>query len=366
MKGVFHAVVLASLQAVSTAQAYEADIHYSTTYVLARAVGWSEADARIIASANEGVDQNEATVAALEMEGFATGSLRQAEKNFRFHCFSATPGEGGRIAADVREVMAGRFAGVPQHAHDARGNTRRLIALGVALHCQQDAHAHVDFGGSCGAHPGNCFGHTHQNFLDQVAFRLLGKHHFNPDHPAVAGEHLLETLVGTMHELSARRPGGAARHIPERELMTLSNALRASGIELPDDLRMECNRHIAGQWLFDVLRAQGRAPDRANTFETLAPEVARTCRNPSLASAAVASIPAPRFPLLDTDASPLAVRADGSYRSIDTGVFLAARPSAAHAGRIGHPDAPARTQLSHWRQLLALPPIQKMMVESRL
>jgi hypothetical protein len=367
MKGIVPAVVLASLQALSTAQAYESDIHYSATFVLARAVGWSEADARIIASANEGVDQNEATVAALEMEGLATGSLRQAEKNFRFHCFSATGGEGGRIAADVREVMAGRFAGIPGHAEDAAGHTRRLIALGVALHCQQDAHAHVDFGGSCGAHRGNCYGHTHQNLLDQVAFRLLGRHYFNPDHPAVSGGHLLETLEGTVRELQARRPGGAARFIPARDLIALSNALRASGIELPDDVRMECNRHIAGQWLFDFLRAGGRARDVANASGTLAPGVARTCGNPSLASAAIAKIPAPRFPLLDADASPMLVRADGGYRSVDAGVSLTAQPGAAHAHRIGHHDAAhAKVQLSHWRQLLALPPIKKMRVESRL
>src|SRR3954469_16335289 len=98
MKGILCACLLASLQSMTVAQAYEADIHYSTTYVLARAAGWSQDDALTIASANQGVDENEDTVAALEvdttgspsMAGYVTSSLRQAEKNLRFHCFSKT------------------------------------------------------------------------------------------------------------------------------------------------------------------------------------------------------------------------------------------------------------------------------------
>jgi hypothetical protein len=67
VKGLICACLVASLQTLTVAQAYEADIHYSATYVLARASGWSTRDARIIASADEGVDENEETVAALEV-----------------------------------------------------------------------------------------------------------------------------------------------------------------------------------------------------------------------------------------------------------------------------------------------------------
>src|SRR5688572_2777459 len=98
MKGLLCACLLASFHSVS--QAYEADIHYSTTYVLARAVGWSKADAQTIASANQGVDENQDTVAALEVEtspgaslsGYVASSLHQAERNLSFHCFSKTRG----------------------------------------------------------------------------------------------------------------------------------------------------------------------------------------------------------------------------------------------------------------------------------
>src|SRR5687767_7839235 len=118
MKGVLCACLLVWLQFMPAAQAYEADVHYSTTYVLARAVGWSEADALIIASANQAVDENQDTVAALEVEatsnsrvsGYVMSSFRQAEKNLRFHCFSKTREQGTRISADVHRVISGHFA----------------------------------------------------------------------------------------------------------------------------------------------------------------------------------------------------------------------------------------------------------------
>src|SRR4249920_2294945 len=135
MKGFLCACLLVSLQSLSPARAYEADIHYSTTYVLARAVGWSEDDALTIASANQGVDENQDTVAALEVDTISISSLRQAEKNLRFHCFSKTPGQAGQISADVRKVISGHFAEVPDYDENPRRNARRLIALGVALHC---------------------------------------------------------------------------------------------------------------------------------------------------------------------------------------------------------------------------------------
>ena len=162
------------------------------------------------------MDENQDTVAALEVDttpspsfaGYVTSSLRQAEKNLRFHCFSRTRGPAGQISADVRKVISGHFAEVPDRDEDPRRNARRLIALGVALHCQQDAYSHAGFGGSCGAYPGSCYGHTHQTFFDQVVFSVLGKHHFNPDHPGVSGQRLLEALQGTVSELAGASAKG--------------------------------------------------------------------------------------------------------------------------------------------------------------
>ena len=109
MKGILCACLVASLQAISAARAAEADVHYSTTYVLARAAGWPQADALVIASADQAMDENQDTTAALEFDSTAgissagefTSSLHQAEKNLRFHCFSKTPGRAGQISARV-------------------------------------------------------------------------------------------------------------------------------------------------------------------------------------------------------------------------------------------------------------------------
>ena len=348
MKGILCACLLASLHSV--AQAYEADIHYSTTYVLARAAGWPKADALTIASADQGVDENQDTVAALEVDTSPTGSLHQAEKNLRLHCFSKTSGQPGRISADVLEVIAAGFAEVPDRDADPRRNSGRLIALGTALHCQQDAYSHVGFGGSCGSYTGSCYGHTYQTFFDQVAFRLLGKHYYDPDHPGVSGPRVLEALQGTVSELEARLPKASLRSIPTKELVALSDALRGSGLELPDELRRDCNRYIAGMWLFDFLQAGG---------ERLAPEVAGTCKNVSLASATIVRIPDPRFPRLQSDASPYLVKADGTYQQVRDGDFdvsLPAIKAESIVGRIpNYNTRKVRVQLSHWSQLLALP-----------
>jgi hypothetical protein len=259
----------------------------------------------------------------------------------------------------VLDVIAEHFAAVPHRDGEPREHAQRLIALGVALHCQQDAYAHVGFGGSCGAYSGSCYGHTYQTLLDQVAFGVLGKHRYNPDHPGVSGARLLEALQGTDRELEARRPTPAARSIPSRDLWALSDALRASGLELPDDLRRDCNRHVAGKWLFDLLRARGRLQALPDALRKLAPEVAHACRNASLASATVVSIPEPRFPRLDADASPHLVRIDGTYelsRPLAGNVSVPEiDPGEATEPLPNYIARKMKIRLSHWSQLLALP-----------
>jgi hypothetical protein len=363
MKGLLCACLLVLLRPTTVAQAYEADIHYSATYVVARALGWSEADALTIASANQGVDENQDTVAALEVEttpgpslaGYVTGSLHQAEKNLRFHCFSNTRGQAGQVSADVLEVMAGHFAAVPDRDEDPKRNTRRLIALGTALHCQQDAYSHVDFGGSCGSYAGSCYGHTDQTFLDQVVFGLLKKHYFNPDHPGVSGQWLLQALQGTASALAAHRPKVTLRSLPANALTALSDALRGSGLELPDEVRRDCNRYVAGKWLFDFFHSGRRRHGSEGTLEKLAPEVAVTCRNASLAAATVIRIPEPRFPRLNPDASPYLVRADGSYQRVREGDFDVSSPWIPN-----YNTRNVKVQWSHWSQLLALPLVERV------
>ena len=372
MKGLLGACLLASLQSMTAAQAYESDIHYSTTYVLARAAGWSEAEALTIASANQGVDENKDTVAALEVDstsnhasaGYVAGSLHQAEKNLNLHCFSSTGGEAGAVSADVLEVISARFAEVPGRDQDPRRNARSLIALGTALHCQQDANSHVGFGGSCGSYAGSCYGHTYETFFDQVVFGLLKKHYFNPDHPGVSGPWLMKALQGTASALWARLPKTSLHQIPHRELVALYQDLRKSGLELPDEVRRDCNRYVAGKWLYDFFQSTGSTQVGPGALETLAPESAVSCQNASLASATVVRIPDPRFPRLNPDASPRLVRADGTYEQLRDGDDNVSLPAIAAQGTAtrapNYNTQQVRVQLSHWRQLLALPLVMRV------
>ena len=91
------------------------------------------------------------------------------------------------------------------------------------------------------------------------------------------------------------------------------------------------------------------ARDGGTGAEKLAPQVARTCQNASLAAAAIIRIPEARYPRLDSRAAPYLVRADGTYEVVPGGSLEAASPG------IHYHLQRARVQLSHWNQLLALP-----------
>ena len=194
-----------------------------------------------------------------------------------------------------------------------------------------------------------------KTFLDRLVYAYQGKHLHDPDHPAV-GQGLLQVLQGTVSELAARSPKASLRPIPADELATL---LRASGLELPDPVRRDCNRYIAGKWLFDFLVSGSRTQDSPDALEKLSPEIAVTCRNASLASATVVRIPAPRYPRLNADALPYLVRPGGTYQLVREGDFDVSVPrieteSVADSGS-NYNSRKVRVQLSHWSQLLALP-----------
>jgi hypothetical protein len=176
---------------------------------------------------------------------------------------------------------------------------------------------------------------------------LLGRHHFNPDHPGVSGQWLLAALQGTVSELAVRLPTASLRSFPTGELVALADDLRGSGLELPDEVRRDCNRYIAGKWLYDLFHSGGKTRNSPDTFEKLAPEIAVTCKNASLASAIVIRIPDARFPRLNANASPYLVRADGTYQLVRDGDFDVSVPN--------YNTRKVKVQFSHWKQLLALP-----------
>src|SRR6185503_4869846 len=125
---------------------------------------------------------------------------------------------------------------------------------------------------------------------------------------------------------------------------------RGSGLELPDEVRRDCNRYLAGKWLFDFFHGGGRRQNFPDTLETLAPRVAATCMNASLAGATIVRIPEPRFPRLNPDASPHLVKADGTYQRVRGGDLDISPPSLPN-----YRLRKVKVQLSHWSQLLAVP-----------
>jgi hypothetical protein len=101
--------------------------------------------------------------------------------------------------------------------------------------------------------------------------------------------------------------------------------------------------------LFDFLHARGMTRSPLDSTERLAPQVAVTCENPSLASATIVRIPDAGYPRLKPDASPYLVRADGSYQLLHGGDLHVAGAVADYHTR------GVRLQLSHWSHVLALP-----------
>lgn len=99
-------------------QAYNADVHYDLTYILAVKAGFSKADAEKVAKCNEGVDDDQSTVAT------ALGTGDSASSNFRFHFVK-------------KETLSDLW-------HNKIKSGKNLCNLGVFLHAVQDNFSHRD------------------------------------------------------------------------------------------------------------------------------------------------------------------------------------------------------------------------------
>jgi len=277
-------IIVALLLSIATAFAYERDIHYSATLAFAIAEGWSVDEARVIAGAAQGVDENRATIAALEFDVVARepqivngesyymrGPIHQAKKNFFYHCFSEVGDKRSQIEAGVGATSEAR-------RQDAAKVTRSdvtpprvdaLVAIGVAVHCIQDSYSHNGYGGRCPkldkdktTYPGNCYGHTKDSAKDGFA-RLFGGR-TNPDHPAVRNiNDLASALDATRRYLrDARKLMYAAQSgtdlIKPKDFDQLLKALSNPDTKrLDDEVRMACNHEVIAAWLYRLLPANG-------------------------------------------------------------------------------------------------------------
>ena len=280
-------IIASALMWTATGYTYERDIHYSATLAIAIGEGWSLDEARVIASAAQGVDENRSTIAALEFDViaiepktingepfYARGPIHQSHKNFRYHCFSEVPDQRSEINAGVGNTVKGRMDDAARVVKtDTAGTPPRvdsLVAIGVAVHCIQDSYSHNGYGGRCpkltkDTYPGNCYGHAKDGAKD-IFRRLFRGDRTNPDHPAVrAVSDLMSAFDATRrylrdsHKLMNQSKAGAEL-IHARDLDELAQRLHNRETKpLDDDVRMDCNHEVIAAWLYEVLSGQAAA-----------------------------------------------------------------------------------------------------------
>lgn len=341
-------ILMALLSSAHSSSAYENDIHYSATFAIAIAVGWKWEEAQIIASADQGVDENKLTIAALEADilqtadptrkaQFQRSRIHQAEKNFGFHCFSPIKDTGGVVSSEVNGTIGARMQvakqvyknGVkPNEINDAR--TRALVSLGVALHCLQDSRSHNGYGGTCkkgtkedNSWPGNCYGHTKDSAKD-IYRRFFGKRS-NPDHPAVRDfKDLLATLQPTQNVLVQHllgsgalfgRNGGNPRPVSSDTLKELARSLQEpKSLKINDERRIECNGEVVASWLYSVLKVRGESTSGREANRIL-PKYCADAWPKSLTKMSVV-IPPASYPRLTVNAEVREIT-DGRYVPVD-------------------------------------------------
>lgn len=257
MKRYLRITLLVSVLVGAPVQAAEEHFHYHITFFVALAVGWSWEEAHLIASADLAVDNNEETVASLEITG-NTRFLHVSPKGLRFHCFSAKDDRRASRShtrnSDVLDNLASleaqaiRAIALAQQSNNPSDITQALVAIGVYLHCQQDSWFHSGFGGQWD-------GHALESFFalifgtpdpDQAAAR--------PAKTERALDEMLEKLISFR-----RRWGGPLTEIAPGDLAPLKGLLTHKLTnKMSKRERAACDQRLAGRWLHQLLseRAQ--------------------------------------------------------------------------------------------------------------
>ena len=309
------------------AHGYESDIHLDATFAIARAAGWTADEASVIAAADQALDENQSTVAALELDhaanlagGYYTlGPAHQAAKNIRLHGFSTSADAAKVVSANVKTREAALIASTRMGAAvNLQERARRLIAIGVALHFIQDEYSHHGYGGSCGAYPGNCWGHSLDSAKDWI--KNIGKVRevLEPDNPGIKRWGLLPALQATAKLLAKVRQdnGDLARPLSDATLTELAQRLstRAAGMDQVE--RLICNRELLGRWL----RKQFTGAELANNEVAQYKAHAAACNYDDSTVANVVDIVPLRTgaltPRLKQDATATAIDGGGTYAKV--------------------------------------------------
>jgi len=112
-----------------SAQAYEEDTHFTLTYVFCRAVGFTDAEALVVARYDQGIDDSPGTVA----NGGLGGIIPNVAEEHQWHAFT----QNG-TAAEVLKRRNDLWAQVLNE----KDPDSQLKRLGVFYHFQQDNWAH--------------------------------------------------------------------------------------------------------------------------------------------------------------------------------------------------------------------------------
>jgi hypothetical protein len=248
----------------SNATAYDSDVHYSTTLALALALGMAWPDAKIVASADQGVDENVDTRPTEHVAVGPTLPDQQAQLQFQnvflglslqdyyFHCFSREPDDPGRRHKSVLdhlndlesqantaigkylEDLAVNAGGLNAPAPERADKVRALISIGVYLHCQQDSWSHSGFG----KYP-----------LGHVVADLQGE---SPDHPANRPDMLTSALIETKDKLSSfmSRWGQQPVTVTGTDIAELTKGMVMERTQKWDSAEwIACNDAVSRYWL---------------------------------------------------------------------------------------------------------------------
>ena len=233
----------------ATSHAYNEDIHYDATFVLAVALGFGWEQARAVASADQAVDHNLFTkptehvawkspatkkeVRQLEAFGLSLGLSLQ---DYVFHCFSPYAdrrGERHKLVLDNLHQLETRALTLIEKRNASReteDEIRALVAVGVYLHCQQDSWSHSGYGD-------NPLGHAIDNFTGD-----------SPDDPEMYPDITKKALAETVEKLKAflARLEIPQQHVSNEELARLFEGL-TRGPPGPDG--RWCHSKMSEYWL---------------------------------------------------------------------------------------------------------------------
>jgi|GEM_PF-1994695 len=108
--------------------AYEEDTHFLMTYIICRSVGFTDAEALVVAAVDQGMDDSKKTNAH-------DGGKPQVEEEWRWHALD----KDGKMRAEGIIARRDQFF---KEAIEETDTRNKLIRLGIFFHYQQDTWAH--------------------------------------------------------------------------------------------------------------------------------------------------------------------------------------------------------------------------------